>query len=183
MSHSRSATAVTQAAPASTSLAASRVAASQRKLSFSSNGRLPRSFRLPPWRRRNSACTVPSSAPSRASTAIVACRFRPFWSPSSRSVVVSWIARMCRPRTSAAVRAAAVAIISSGVTRGLCKKRPNPTSPARSPPSGRMRAPAGPTAMSRARKSPPLFPGGARQTTPDSVAWGALRFPAKRIES
>jgi hypothetical protein len=57
-----------------------------------------------------------------------------------------------------------------GMTRGLCEKRPNRTSPARSPPGARTRAPGEPNVRRRANKSAPLFPGGGRQTAPGSIA-------------
>ncbi len=166
MSPSRSAITVRQAAPAASSAPACSVAVSQRRLSFCANGRALRCAFDPPRRRSSSAWTSPNKAPSCASMAIVGCNTRLCWSPSSRRLVVSWIAKMCRPATNLAVRAAAVCTISAGVTRGLRRNRVIRISPARLPPSVRTRTLDCPTAASRSSKNSPLFPGGGRQTAP-----------------
>src|SRR5574340_960477 len=75
MSPSQSPTTVTAPAPASISAALACVAARQRRLSFSANGRLLQcTLAALPSRANSSACTRPSKAPVSPSTAIVGCR-------------------------------------------------------------------------------------------------------------
>ena len=89
--------------------------------------------------------------------------------------MVSWIARIWRPLTSPAVRARAVATISSGLTRRLRKNRVKRISPARLPPTRRTLMPDWPTQTSRASKQAPLFPGAGHRTVPNCLPSAAPR--------
>ena len=79
------------------------------------------------------------------------------------------------------MRAWAVATISLGVTRGLCRNRR--TSPARSPPSGRTRTPFLADRKKTVEKERPPFPSDGRQTAPACVPFRFLRHSLTARES
>ena len=74
--------------------------------------------------------------------------------PSSRKLVVSWIARTSRPATRDAVPAAARSTIFSTVTLSWRRNGPIRTSPARLPPRRRTERPRGPCRTRRSCKNP-----------------------------
>jgi hypothetical protein len=133
-----------------------------------------------PSRLSIAACTRPNRVPSSASAAIVGCRLRLHWMPSSRRVV-SWIARIWRPATKPLVWAVAVAIISSGVTASQRRNRPNRTSPERLLPSARTLTPDWPTSIKRASRSIPADWRRASPNRPREGAWRRLLLSSPAI--
>ena len=154
MSPSRSATAVTRAAPASSRRALSCMPSSQRRLCLSQGGAcfdaLP-----PPDRSITCAAARPRSAPASASTAIVAWPTTPVPPPLSRKLVVSCIASTCRPATRPAVPRAAFSTTFSTVTFPFRRNRPMRTSPARVPPTLHTEMPRGPRLTGRSCRNRP----------------------------
>ena len=153
MSPSRSATAVTRAAPAAAKRPLARRPSIQRWLSLSQRARPFAPLPRPPWRSMIRPSTRPSRAPCSASTAIVTWPTRLLPTPSSRKLVVSWIARTSSPATRDAVPDAACSTIFSTVTLSFRRNRPIRTSPARLPPSRRIEIPRGPCLTRRSCKN------------------------------
>ena len=154
MSPSRSATAVTRAAPASSRRALACMPSSQRRLCLSQGGAGFDAF-WPPDRSITCVATRPRTAPASASTAIVACPTTPVPPPLSRKFVVSCIASTCRPATRPAVPRAACSTTFSTVTFPFRRNRPMRTSPARVPPTLRTERPRGPRLTRRSCRNRP----------------------------
>src|SRR5712672_3091535 len=167
MSLSRSPSAVTMAALASSGLAASAVVV-QRCDSLSDRSRrscetLRRSLRVHTW-----PLNRPRQLPLSASTASIGCSSTPRVlplavspSPRRRSAVVaklislvSWIARTWRPSAAAAVPSLQLSIKRAVVTLALPRKRLNRTSRARTPPASRRRQTSLPATMHSTSAAP-----------------------------
>ena len=178
MSLSRSPSAVTIAALASSGLAASAVAI-QRCDSLSDNSRrscetVRRPLRVHIW-----PLNRPRQMPFSASTASIGCSSNPWTlplpispSPRRRSAVVvklislvSWIASTWRPSAAATVPSLQLSMMRSVVTLALPRKRLNRTSRARSPFESRRRQTSLPATM-HSTSAAPLYRGDDPRTDP-----------------